>query len=364
MLYQFVVTYRDAIITKARKKLTARPWPSASANELENGVPLFLTQLAETLEAEETGSAYSPNAIGEAATRHGRDLLAPGFTVSQVVHDYGDICQAVTELAIEQNAPITTEEFHTLNRCLDTAIAQAVTEHARLTAASRSTEELARVGQLAHDIRDMVDSSILAFGIMKRGAVAVNGSTGMVLGRNLMGLKDLVGSALSDIRLGAHQHRREPVSVQAFLTEISVAAGLHAEYLGVRFTLEPVDPAWVINVDPQLVGSAVTNLLNNAFKFTRAGGRVVLRAHNEHGRLLIEVEDECGGISEVEGDPLGRGGPADGSNDCGLGLVIAQNAVRDQGGDINIRNMPGRGCVFIIELALATEPMKGSAATP
>jgi signal transduction histidine kinase len=364
MLYEFVVTYRDAIIAKARKRLTARPWPSASTNELENGVPLFLTQLAETLEAEESGSAYSPNAIGEAATRHGRALLALGFTVSQVVHDYGDICQAVTELAIEQNAPITTEEFHTLNRCLDTAIAQAVTEHARLTAASRSTEDLARMGQLANDIRNMVDSSILAFGIMKRGAVAINGSTGMVLGRNLIGLKDLVGSALSDIRLGAHETHREPVSVQAFLTEISVTAGLHAEYLGLRFTHEPVDPAWVINVDPQLLGSAVSNLLNNAFKFTRAGGRVVLRAHNEHGWLLIEVEDECGGIPAVEGDPLRRGGSPDASKGRGLGLAVAQNAVRAQGGDINIRNMPGRGCVFIIELALATEPMPESAASP
>jgi signal transduction histidine kinase len=363
MLYEFVVTYRDAIITKARKKLTARPWPSASANELENGVPLFLTQLAETLEAEEAGTSYSPNAIGEAATRHGRDLLALGFTVSQVVHDYGDICQAVTELAIEQNVPITTEEFHTLNRCLDTAIAQAVTEHARLTAASRSTEDLARLGQLAYDIRNLVDSAVLAFGIMKRGAVAVNGSTGMLLGRNLMSLKDLVGSALSDIRLGAHQHRRESVFVQAFLTELAVAAGLHAEYLGLRFNLDPVDPAWVINADPQLLGSAVTNLLNNAFKYTRAGGRVVLRAHNEHGRLLIEVEDECGGIPDMAGDPLGRGGlPAERSG-RGLGLAIAQSAVSAEGGDINIRNMPGRGCVFVIELALATEPIAGSAAT-
>jgi hypothetical protein len=49
MLYEFITTYRDAIITRARKKLTARPWPSASAQELENGVPLFLTQLTETL---------------------------------------------------------------------------------------------------------------------------------------------------------------------------------------------------------------------------------------------------------------------------------------------------------------------------
>ena len=57
-----------------------------------------------------------------------------GFDVSQVVHDYGDICQAITELAREQKAPITVKEFHTLNRCLDAAIAEAVTEHARITA--------------------------------------------------------------------------------------------------------------------------------------------------------------------------------------------------------------------------------------
>jgi signal transduction histidine kinase len=364
MLYEFVVTYRDVIIKKAREKLTARPWPSASANELENGVPLFLTQLAETLQAEESGAVFASDAIGEGATRHGRDLLALGFTVSQVVHDYGDICQAVTELAIAQNAPITTEEFHTLNRCLDTAIAEAVTEHARLTAASRTPEDLVRAGQLAHDIRNMVDSSILAFGIMKRGAVAVNGSTGMVLGRNLMGLKDLVGSALSDIRLGAHQHRREPVSVQPFLMDIAVAGGLHAEYLGLHFVLEPVDPAWVINVDSQLLGSAVTNLLNNAFKYTPAGGHVILRAHNEHGRLLIEVEDECGGIPDVEGDPLRRGRPSDENPGRGLGLSIAQHAVSVQGGEINIRNMPGRGCVFVIELGLEPEPMPKSKVTP
>jgi signal transduction histidine kinase len=364
MLYEFVVTYRDAIIQKAREKLTARPWPSASANELENGVPLFLTQLSDTLEAEESGTAFAPGAIGEAATRHGRDLLALGFTVSQVVHDYGDICQAVTELAIAQNAPITTEEFHTLNRCLDTAIAEAVTEHARLTAASRSTEELARAGQLAHDIQNLVDSSILAFGILKRGAVAVNGSTGMVLGRNLMGLKDLVGSALSDIRLGARQHRREPVSVQSFLTEVAVAGGLHAEYLGLHFALEPVDPAWMISVDTQLLGSAVTNLLNNGFKYTPAGGHVFLRARNEHGRLQIEVEDECGGIPAAEGDPLGRGQPEGENHGRGLGLSIAKNAVSAQGGDMSIRNMPGRGCVFIIELDLASEPIPGPALTP
>ena len=169
MLYEFVTTYRDAIIAKSREMLTARPWPAATTTELDNGVPLFLTQLSETLRQERTGTPYSAAAIGSTATLHGRDLLALGFTVSQVVHDYGDICQAVTELAIEQNAPITTEEFHTLNRCLDTAIADAVTEHARITAASRSSEEAERWGQAAHETRDLLNTALLAFRVVEAG---------------------------------------------------------------------------------------------------------------------------------------------------------------------------------------------------
>src|SRR5688572_7579853 len=142
MLYEFVTTYREQIIAKTREKVASRPWPPPSPSELEHGVPMFLSQLVETLKWESSETPFSPTAIGTSATRHGADLLRLGFTVSQVVHDYGDICQAVTELAVEQDAPITTEEFHVLNRCLDTAIADAVTEHARITAASRRSEEL------------------------------------------------------------------------------------------------------------------------------------------------------------------------------------------------------------------------------
>ena len=65
--------------------------------------------------------------IDRSAGQHGHDLLLKGFTVSQVVHDYGDVCQTITELAMETNAPISTEDFRTLNRCLDEAIASAVT---------------------------------------------------------------------------------------------------------------------------------------------------------------------------------------------------------------------------------------------
>jgi hypothetical protein len=121
-----------------------------------------------------------------------------GFTVSQVVHDYGDICQAVTEIAIEQNAPISTEEFKTLNRCLDTAIAEAVTEHARIAAESRPTIDSHRAWQIAQETRDRVNTAILAYQALTGGTVAINGSTGAVLGRSLMALRELVESTLSD----------------------------------------------------------------------------------------------------------------------------------------------------------------------
>jgi signal transduction histidine kinase len=366
MLYEFVTTYRDSIIDRARAKLTARPWPSASSDELENGVPLFLTQLSEKLRSESTGTAHSPGAIGSTATRHGRDLLALGFTVSQVVHDYGDICQAITELAIEQNAPITTDEFKTLNGCLDTAIAEAVTEHARITAESRSSEAFERSGYVAHETRDLLNTAILAYQTLKKGTVAINGSTGAVLGRSLMGLRDLVDSTLSEIRIAAHQQRRERVSVTVFLNELAVGGRLHAESRGLEFVFEPGDPAWELSADPQVLASAVMNLLNNACKFTPAGGRVRLRARTkEAGHLLIEVEDECGGIPPSVGDPFQSFGPRRGADQTGLGLGLsmARKAVRAHGGDIHIHNVPGQGCIFTIDVALAAEYMPVSSDT-
>lgn len=357
MLHEFITSYRDPIITRTRAKLTDRPWALVSESELEHGVPLFLTQLSETLRLENTTTAFSDTEIVASAARHGRELRALGFNISQVVHDYGDICQAITEVAVDHNVPITTEEFHTLNRCLDAAIAGAVTEHARITADTRNTEEIERTGQLAHEIRDVLQSAVMAFNTLKLGAVAINGSTGSVLGRSLMNLRDLVDNTLSDVRMTANIHRRERMQVAAFLGEISVVANLQAECRGLRFAVESVDADLAVSGDPQLLASAVMNLLNNAFKFTRAGGLVVLRAGRNRERLRIEVEDECGGITGELADvfqPFAERRKHDRTG-LGLGLSIARKAVRIHGGDIDCRNVPDKGCVFVIDLPLAID---------
>jgi signal transduction histidine kinase len=361
MLHTFITSYRDAIIARAREKLTDRPWPLASTSELEHGVPLFLTQLAETLRETlrlETGSTPVPlTTLGASATKHGRELRALGFNISQVVHDYGDTCQAITEIAVEQNLPITTDEFHTLNRCLDTAMAEAVTEHARLTAQSRSAEELERSGQLAHEVRDMLNTALLAFHALKGGTVAINGSTGTVLGRSLTSLRDLIDNTLADIRMAAEIQRPERVQVVDFLSELAIAGHLHADSHAVQFTVDAVDPRLAVNADSQLLASAVMNLLTNAFKFTPPGGQVVLRALHENGRMQLEVEDQCGGIPDGTVDPF-KAFTVQRQRDrtgLGLGLSIARKAVRRHGGDIYFRNLPGKGCVFVIDVPLAAE---------
>jgi signal transduction histidine kinase len=359
MLHEFIAMNREEIVTRTRSRLRGRPWPSVSNQEIEHGVPLFLTQLSETLRLETTAAPYSSDAIGSTARRHGAELLAAGFNISQVVHDYGDICQAITEIAVEQHAPMTVEEFHTLNRCLDTAIAEAVTEHTRLSSQKRSNDEVERLGQAAHELRDLLNAALLAFHTLKRGTVAINGNTGAVLGRSLAGLQDLIDRTLSEVRLTAGKQRLQRLTVSSFVDEIAATAMLHSEYRGVSFTVAEVDQSLVVDADVQVLASAVMNLLHNAFKNTPPGGAVTLTVRAHEKRLLFEVQDACGGIPDGKGELFQAFGERRGPNrtGLGLGLSIARQAVRAHAGEIHIHNTPGKGCVFTIDLPLADAPV-------
>jgi hypothetical protein len=127
MLTEFLATNHDEIIARTRAKVVSRSTPPPTEDELKNGVPLFLRQLVDRLSL----TTSDNDAIEGSAAKHGGELQKIGLSVGQVVHGYGDVCQAVTELAAATNAPITADEFHTFNRCLDDAIAEAVTEYVR-----------------------------------------------------------------------------------------------------------------------------------------------------------------------------------------------------------------------------------------
>ena len=145
MLHEFIAVNREEIIRRCRAKVATRSVPPPTEVEIDHGVPVFLDQLVDALRL---GLTSSPE-IGRSAVKHGHDLLLQGFTVSQVVHDYGDVCQSITDLAVEKNAPISTDDFRTLNRCLDDAIAGAVTQFGREQNQSTLDGETARGSERA-----------------------------------------------------------------------------------------------------------------------------------------------------------------------------------------------------------------------
>jgi len=351
VLSDFLKDNRAELLVRAQAKVNSRSAPHATSQEVNDGVPLFLDQLIALLSNVST-SRESKLSMDATATLHGGALLKQGFTVAQVVHDYGDICQVVTELADETRAPITTDEFHTLNRCLDDAIAQAVTEFARVGTASRNEDDHSRAGELAHELRNHLSAAMLAFAILQKGQAAVGGSVGSVVLRNLKAASVLVDRSLVASRVFVGNVHPTQVSVAELLEEVEIEASMRANERALTLSVVPIPRAMTVEVDRQIVLGAISNIVQNALKFTHPGSKVTLRAAASADRVKIEIEDECGGLPGgkteelfVAHQQLGKD-----TSGAGLGLMISRKAVEANRGTLTVRDLPGVGCVFTIEL--------------
>ena len=219
MLHEFLTTNRLLLIGRCREKVSKRFAFAGTAPTIEHGVPLFLQQLAETLRGEqrtsargEDGSDATPSStdIGRAAALHGTELLRRGFTVDQVVHEYGDVCQCVTALAVELDVSISADEFRTLNRCLDNAIADAVASFgsARQTSMDRQAETLQqRMVIYSAEHRRLIDIATKSLAAIKTGNIGISGATGTLLAHALDELSSLTDRTLPEIHLASPSAR-------------------------------------------------------------------------------------------------------------------------------------------------------------
>jgi signal transduction histidine kinase len=377
MMYEFLTENRGELIERCRMKVAQRPSPQATEEELDHGITLFLDQIIKTLKAEEadrdaesrevSGPSGGADAVlsemGVAAKEHGRELLQNGFTIDQVVHDYGDLCQAATDLAVEVDVPISNHEFRTLNRCLDNAIAVAATEfNAQRDNAFADKDALAneRLGFFAHELRNHLNSATLALSAIKAGSVGLTGATGAVLDRSLVALRRLIDRSLSEARTSAGMPVRHRLfSLADFITEVQLSASLEAQVNRCKLTVSYVDSKLAVDADRELLLSAVGNLLQNAFKFTHAGSEVTLKVYAVAERILIEVEDKCGGLPPGDLETMFRPFTQSSANKTGLGLglSISRRSVEANEGTLSVRDIPASGCVFTIDLPRHVMPV-------
>jgi hypothetical protein len=202
-LQEFIKTNHDKLVSMTREKVAKRGREPRPNEREAHGVPIFLEQVCEALVAEakrdqaheaEPDPPTNPN-VAESAALYGHDLLRLGFSVDELVHEYGDVCQAVTELAVELDTPVSVTDFHTLNRCLDNATAAAVTAWT----GDRETDASAEGPRVSKDerLRRLVRSSITVFELLRCGKVGAGGATGMVLEQNLEKMRAVLEVSLS-----------------------------------------------------------------------------------------------------------------------------------------------------------------------
>lgn len=287
----------------------------------------------------------------DASGGHGKELLRLGYTLSHVVHSYGATCQAVTGVASTMKAPITALEFHKLNRCLDIAIAGAVTEFEAGRNVETKSREVEHLGMLAHELRNSLGRATVAFEMMSKGIVGSSGSTSRVLKFSLEEMHRLLDRSLTQIKLRSKTLLHyEIFTVIDLVNQIVVTAEIDAGQRKQTITID-VDTNLKLHTDRQLVLSALGNLIQNALKYSRPKSNVKVCARAVGEKVHIEVTDQCGGIAprtlEAMFTPFTQFN--EDTSGLGLGLSIARKAISECGGELSARNLHD-GCVMLIEL--------------
>lgn len=352
-LSEFLVHHREVIERRTSDVFFARSTPTPTESELKRGIPIFMEQLIATLNrGDELAGEIDDREIAKTATDYGRRLFGLGFTVSELVHGYGSVCAVVTGLAREVGHDIATRDFETFNRVLDVAIAESVTAHERERTVDDAEKENERIGALAHELRNALAAAVTSLVVMKKGTVGMRGPTADVLDRSLTLMGTLIDRSLADVRLRTDARPvPERFRLADALDQIGATVRHDVESRDLKFVVE-VDRDLEIETDRQFLTSTVSNLVQNALKYTRAGSHVSLRGRGTDDRVVIEVEDQCGGLPMGKIDelfrPFVRGKHQ--RPGVGLGLAIATRAIKAINGGIRVRDLPGKGCIFIVEL--------------
>lgn len=360
-LHEFLERNRKAVLEHSLAIVRNRPAPPLDDGELEDGVPVFFEQLIETLRSQEPHEAAGPpptlrpkeqSTIGVSANRSGKNLLRLGFSVRQVIHIYGTICEAVNRTAKQFGQEVSVDDYTTLNRCLDDAMGEAVTEFEHGRDEATATRENERLGFLVHEMRNALSTAMLAMQALKHGAVGFGGKTAATMERSHLRMRDLIDRSLTEIRLHADaQPMLEKLNLREVVSEIEATARPDADLRSIRLQVQ-VDAELVVIADRQMLVSAIANLVQNAVKYSRLDGQVTVRGSSTDKHVVVEVEDECGGLPPGVAEELFRPfvRKTTEPTGVGLGLPITRRAAEAMGGRVLVRNLAEKGCVFAIHL--------------
>jgi signal transduction histidine kinase len=365
-VHQFLAANRVLILERSKSLAERRNARSTVMVNIHSALPSLLVQITLMIRAQQQAGSEPQRGgiergdtvdslIGRSAAATGWALSEIGLPIEDIVLGYGDLCQAITELAVEFDAPFSVAQFRILNLCLDTAIANAVkafTSARDEVMVIKNTARAEETAMVAHEMRNLIHTSLLAFTALKVGNLSVSGSTGLLAERSLLRLGKLADKIMREAEDATASPRvSSSFNLSRLIEDVKGAAKLASVVRGIKFSITPVDPKIEVHGDPELLYEAVVNLIQNALKFTKPKTTVKVRIATGSD-IVIEVCDQCGGLGAGDHhalfDPFVQHG--EDRSGLGLGLTIVKRNVERMSGTVGVVNMPGHGCAFTIRL--------------
>jgi signal transduction histidine kinase len=343
-LHEFLATHRDMLI--ARAVLYLRPaTPGRTDAEVEGRLAGLVDQIVYALRRD-AGAPDETVLPGHSmlAAEHGRERYARGFDVLSVVRDFGMLSNTLGELATKAEETFEPREYQVFNQCIDSLTLAALDEYSRQAQSSTEARTSDVLENVLHELRAELSTGRMAFRALQSGTLGIRSRTADLVDRSFGRIERLLRKAAVVVRLRTPEVLgSEQLDVASELRALVGAAPLERQ---ITIGLD-VEPGLMLVGDPGLIMSATSNLIENAVSYSKAGARVQVRARRDTDVVIIEVEDQCGGLGKTDDDLylpfVQRSGNRRGP---GLGLAIAQEAVTAHGGEVAIQNRPGEGCTM------------------
>jgi signal transduction histidine kinase len=322
-----------------------------TAGELRDHLPAFFDQVLLAL----SGAEDSSEAVGKTpSAAHGTQRLRFGFDLVEVIREYEILTECILAEVNAVGGNIAIDAFKRVLRLLNAGRAEAVSAYISQRDIEVTRAHSQHVAFIAHELRNPLLPASMALNLLKENARPEQEWALKMLTRSVAAFRELIDQTLITDRLeGEVQLRPEPVELEALLRELMADARLVAEQRRIELVLNCSEMP-PFEGDQRLLRSAIANVLGNAIKFSHEGGQVLVRAGLINAVVLVEIEDSCGGLPDGNPEELFK--PfvqrSEDRTGFGLGLAIARQAIEAHGGKVSIRNRPGKGCIFSIELPL------------
>jgi signal transduction histidine kinase len=322
----------------------------------EDDVPSagFLAELATTLHQNPlhtvdqwAGCALQPMVIGQ-----------------EVVGLWGVIFDVPQELS----AP-AQEALETITHSL-IVVTRSVRTDARHIKLGRNQSEFVRI--VSHDLRSPL-TSVQGFSSMLNMVGELNEKQAHFVDKILSGIaqmttlvENIQDAGRYDPETGFYEMQRSPCDLAEIVNRIVANHLLPAEKQELTISKMIADDIPIIYADSTMLERAITNLVDNAIKYTPNGERVIVGLALENDHILISVQDSGLGISEEHQKmmferhiriPRKEHKRVKGS---GLGLFIVRSVARRHGGNAWVKSVEGEGSTFLISIPLAGENLIAS----